>query len=231
MLAEIRAELTPEMKARLAERKPVNPQAQEAFLKAMWYTENAYARSFTESERCLEHFQEVIEIDRGFAPAYIEMANLYRMLGFNSYLPPQDAYGRAKELANKALELDDSFYQTHMILSAIHTQYEWDWAAAERAARRAAELNPNVKFCPMVTFEGRYEETIQSSKYRIEVNPKSSGPRRYLAWACFGASRYDEAIAQAKEVLEAQPAMPFTRIVLGWSYAFKGMYCRSRRLL
>ena len=38
--AEIRAELTPEMKARLAERKPVNPQAQEAFLKAMWYTES-----------------------------------------------------------------------------------------------------------------------------------------------------------------------------------------------
>ncbi len=222
--AEIRAELTPEMKARLAERKPVNPQAQEAFLKAMWYTDNA--RSFPEFESCLERFQKVIDIDPGFAPAYIEMASLYGTLGFNSYLPPQDAYGRAKELANKALELDDSFYETHLILASTHS-YEWDWAAAELARRRAAELNPNLKFALWLRLRGHYEEAIQAVKYLIEVNPKSLGPRHSLAWAYFVASRYDEAIAQAKEVLEAQPAMTFTHIILGWSYAFKGMHAEA----
>ena len=53
---EIRAELTPEMKARLAVRKPVNPQAQEAFLKALWSMGNA--QSFPEFESCLEHFSK-----------------------------------------------------------------------------------------------------------------------------------------------------------------------------
>ena len=117
--------------------------------------------------------------------------------------------------------------QTHMILSSIHTQYEWDWAAAERAARRAAELNPNVKFVPMVALAGALRGSHSSVEVPDRGQPKVVRAAPLPRVAYFVASRYDEAIAQAKEVLEAQPNYPFTHIVLGWSYAFKGMYAEA----
>jgi hypothetical protein len=50
---------------------------------------------------------------------------------------------RARGAAEKALELDNSLVGPLVTLAGEKTEYEWDWAGAERLYKRAIELSPN----------------------------------------------------------------------------------------
>ena len=48
-----------------------------------------------------------------------------------------------KQAVHKALELDDSNCEAHLLLGRISWQYDWDWQTAEKEYRRALALCPN----------------------------------------------------------------------------------------
>ena len=50
---------------------------------------------------------------------------------------------KARELALKALELDNSLAEPHSILGVICFNYDRDFACMEREQKLAIELNPN----------------------------------------------------------------------------------------
>jgi len=43
----------------------------------------------------------------------------------------------------EAMELDETSSEAHEVLGLIALAYDWDWEGAERAFRRAIELNPS----------------------------------------------------------------------------------------
>ena len=45
--------------------------------------------------------------------------------------------------AERALELDPNLGEAHVARGIVALLYEWDWASAGHALRRAVELNPN----------------------------------------------------------------------------------------
>ena len=53
-----------------------------------------------------------------------------------------EAYRRARDAAQKGLQLDDSLAELHVSLASVHRFLDWDWPAAERRLLRALELNP-----------------------------------------------------------------------------------------
>jgi len=57
--------------------------------------------------------------------------------------PPSEAYPRARDAAEKALQLDDSLAEAHALLGQVKVNYEWDWAGGEKEFQRALELDPN----------------------------------------------------------------------------------------
>ena len=57
--------------------------------------------------------------------------------------PPTGGFPKAKEAAQKALELDDTLGEGHASLAWVKAIYDWDWSAAEKEFQRAIELNPN----------------------------------------------------------------------------------------
>src|SRR5260370_29496503 len=71
---EINVELTPQEKARLKAIRQVNPEAHEAYLKGRYY-QDKYSEET--SKKALEHFQQAIDLDTGFAPAYTGIAAVY----------------------------------------------------------------------------------------------------------------------------------------------------------
>src|SRR5215510_11856398 len=89
-------------------------------------------------------YEQIIARTPSYAPAYAGLAESYCNLGWNySMMPPAAAYRKALAAANKALELDDTLADAHVSLGLIKLNYEWDWAGAERAFRRAIHLNPS----------------------------------------------------------------------------------------
>ena len=139
---QIRVKLTPEQQARLGSARSVNPEAFEAYLKARYYWNTSFS-TLEAIRNAQRSFEESIQKDANFAPAYVGLADCYSTLGVFRLVPPRDAYGPAKAALDKALKLDDTFAEAHAGLGLLSWRYEWNWPNAERELRYALELNPN----------------------------------------------------------------------------------------
>jgi len=78
-------------------------------------------------EKTLSFYDQAIEKDPRFAPAYAAKAEAFIMLatGFD-ILPSREAIPEAKKAALKALEIDPSLSEAYVSLAAVATFYEWD---------------------------------------------------------------------------------------------------------
>src|SRR6266478_6674357 len=73
---QIRVRLMPQEQARLANSRPVDPEAYEAYLLGRAYSYKAITTR-TSWARAKEYFEKAIEKDPGYAPAYASLAVLY----------------------------------------------------------------------------------------------------------------------------------------------------------
>src|SRR5205085_2815417 len=125
--------------ARLADNRPVNPEAYEAYLKGRFFWNK---RTESGLKKSVEYLQKSIQKDPGYALAYSGLADSYDLLAGFEFLPPKDAYSKAKAAANKALKLDDTLGEAHTVTGDAMYHLDWDWRGAEREFKRAIELNP-----------------------------------------------------------------------------------------
>jgi TolB-like protein len=102
---QIRINLTPQEQAALKSVKVVNPEAYESYLKGRYFWNKRTADGL---KAALAYFNQAIEEDPKYAPAYSGLADTYALLGDWQYavMPPKEAFPKAKAAAIKALELD-----------------------------------------------------------------------------------------------------------------------------
>ncbi len=223
VVGEIGVALTPQQEGRLAKVRPANPEAQEALLRGKYGGNPAKAA---------QYFKEAIQLDPQYAPAYVALAGLYYWAGFGEALPPSKAYPKAKELALKALSLDDSLSDAHAYLAMVHLEYEWNFPEAEKEFRRALELNPNQAvtrhlYAHFLLAMGRAGESRAESQRATEIAPLDMDLTACLGWHCIYTGQYDEAEEHCRRVLQMEPENPFARTVLGWAYEQQGKYSEA----
>jgi tetratricopeptide (TPR) repeat protein len=118
----------------------------------------------------------------------------------------RDVLPQGKELARKAIELDDSLAEAHTSLAGILTNLDWDWAGAEREYKRAIELNPNYPLAHgwyggFLVAMGRIEEAIAELKIAQELDPLSPFPYSLGVYLTF-RKEYDTALEMLEKGLE-----------------------------
>jgi TolB-like protein/Tfp pilus assembly protein PilF len=224
IVEQIQLNLTPEDRARLASKPPVDPQAYESYLRGRYYfnqrTEDALHKS-------IASFQQAIARDSAYAPAYSGLAEAYAMLGFRGGFPSKDALSDAKKAALKAIELDDTLAEPHASLGFIAETYEWDWPAAERQYKQALELNPGYAqahnwYGGYLTYTGRFQEGVAEATHARELDPLSLPLNNALAGRLLAAGRYDEALRQVQTTLELDEHFAPAHQTLGWVYLHGG---------
>jgi TolB-like protein/Tfp pilus assembly protein PilF len=225
--SQVRLQLTPEEKARLALARPVDPEAYEAYLRGTFHLNQLTPDSV---EKGLSLLQDAVARDPGHPLPYAQLASGYAALGHGPS-PPPDAFAQARAAALKALALDDTVAQAHEVLAEI-TMYDertWDWPAAERAFRRVLELDPALAQAHahygwyLVLFD-RYDEAIASVKRAQEIDPLNPTWPAMQAWMNVAVGRNDEGLREVQKSLELNPGFAFAFHVLGFAYAGKGMY-------
>jgi TolB-like protein/Flp pilus assembly protein TadD len=182
-----------------------------------------------EVRKSIEFFNRAIDLDPTYALAYFGLADAYRALAPSSDVPPKDTLPKAKAAATKAIELDESLAEPHVSLSFIHSWLDWDWAGAEREARRAIELNPNLGFAHLayaqvLSHVGRHQEAIAEAARARELDPLSLYINALNGQYLISAGRYDEAIAKLKQTLELDPNFWIAHFMLGTAYVEKRLY-------
>jgi TolB-like protein/tetratricopeptide (TPR) repeat protein len=220
---EIRIKSTPQERARMASRRPVNPEAYEAYLKG---------RTADKSDIAIKYYQQAIEKDPNFAMAYAGLAGVYSGLGNAELISPQESYPKAKAAAMKALEIDDTLVDPHLTLGWAKLRFDWDWTGADSECRRALQLNPSnalahMEYASFLPFLGRLDEAKAEIKQAQELNPLSSLPYLYLGVVFIYSHQYDEAIEQVRKTIEIfhlEDRNFFAHFLLGLSYRGKGMF-------
>src|SRR5438128_11198741 len=186
---EIQVKLTPEEWTRLAISRPVDPEAQDNYLRGLYF-----ASKLTElgSQTAIAHFKTAIEKDPTYAPAYAELAMAYFWLGNPNQGGPsaRETTPQAKAAVTKALQLDPSLARAHLALGLILLNPGWNWSGAENQYRIALKLNPNCADCHfqygvLLAGLGRNDEAIAQTNQAIELDPLSSLYRNWLAKIAF----------------------------------------------
>jgi len=218
--------LSGEENKRLTRRYTDNVEAYQLYLTGRYHWNKLTPPEITKS---IEFFKKAIELDPTYALAYFGLADAYRSLAPTSEVPSKETLPQAQAAAIKALELDETLAEPHATLAFIHTWYDWDWASAEREAKRAIELNPNwsfghIAYAQMLSVTGRSQEAIAEGARAVELDPLSLIINALDGYHLHLARRDDEAIARLKKTLELDSNFWIAHQFLGMAYIEKKMY-------
>ena len=223
---ELRLQLTRSEKKRLTRHHTENAEAYRLYLKGRHHWNR-----WTEDEfyKAIEYFQQAIGKDAAYALAYAGLADSYVLLGWNSYLPPKEAFPKGKAAAMTALQLDPGLAEAHAPLAALLWLFDWQWDEARKEFTRSLELAPtyptaNHWYAEYVMTMGRHGEAIDRMKNGQELDPLSLIINVAVGWALYHARRYDEAIEQLRRTVELDPNYPVTYWILGLSLRKTGCY-------
>ena len=205
----------------------MNPKVYEAYLKGRYFWNR---RSEPDMRQAIEHFEEAIRLDRGYAPAYAGLADSYALYGSHGWtLPGGNPWTRAIAAAEKALELDELLADGHTSRARIALNYELDWSETEEGYRRALELNPGYAnahhwYGYYLMLTGRFKEGEAEMRRALELDPLSPIINANIGMCFYFARQYDAAIAHWRKALEMHRNYPLLHVYLATAYIGKGMY-------
>jgi eukaryotic-like serine/threonine-protein kinase len=201
-------------RSKLTKRHTENEEAYRLYLQGRYFWNRRHEGGL---QRGIEYFQKAIGIDPEYALAYSGIADCYFSLGFLDFLAPKLAFGRCREAALKAVELDPDLAETHASLGIALFFFDWDWPGAEAEFRRAIDLNPNYAavhyfYGPsFLTAMGRFDDAVAEERRAVELDPIQPAIRAALAFTSRAAGRHDEAVANSRALTEFDP-----NFFLGW---------------
>jgi TolB-like protein/DNA-binding winged helix-turn-helix (wHTH) protein/Tfp pilus assembly protein PilF len=224
--SEIQIKVTPNEQVRLAGARAVNPEAHRLYLIGRFLWNKRTEEGF---KQAINNFQRAIEIDPNYASAYAGLADAYNLLGDWGYLPPRDAYPKAKAAAQKALQIDDASAEAHTSLAYAHFEYDWDWAACEKEFKRAIELNPNYAtahhwYSEYLSAMKRHAEAVAEGQRAQELDPLSPIISDCLACRYLFTRQYDEAIRRFRDTVSLFPEFAVAYGDLAGTYMANGTY-------
>ena len=222
---KVTAELTQEEQDRLAQPEPVNTEAYDLYLKGMFHW---YKISREHQEIAKDYFELALQKDPNCALAYAGLAQVWHTYADSGFMPPREAFARAKAAVLKAVELNDSLPDIHVAL-AFSRVTEYNWPAAEAEYRRAVELDPNsaharFMYGDFLISMRRAEEARSQMDEVFRLDPFNSAYRCFQSWHLLYEGKYDDAVAHARKVSAAEPNFPAARLALWGGYFGLGRY-------
>jgi serine/threonine protein kinase/tetratricopeptide (TPR) repeat protein len=164
------------------------------------------------SEVAANNFQQAIDADPEFAPAYERLADCYLRMA-NKYLRPEaalDLRTKAESFALRSLELDESS-AAFVDLAKTKVFRNFDWKRAEENFNRAVELDPNdvsahAAFAFYVlTPQGRFAEARAQHAYADRATSKKLSNEYKEAIGEYFARHYQSSLDQAQQLKQEHP--------------------------
>ena len=215
--------------AKVEKNYTANSEAYQLYLKGRFYGSKRTAK---DAQKSIEYFQQAAAIDPKYALAYAGLAESNWFLALYSYPQVNDVIPRARELALKALELDNSLAEPHSVLGVICFNYDRDFACMEREQKLAIELNPNYseghrRYGLLLQDLGRFEEARIAYRQALEIDPLSPVTNFQTAQVLFFERKYGESETQSKKNVELDSNFWYAHLQLFYVYRMKRDYASA----
>ncbi len=205
----LRAELTPEERARIEARPTENLDAYQAYLRGRYFM---HLPHFTVENliRAFEEFQRAIELDSTFALVHAELAKAHAQEVYFWV----DASQRQRELATLAMEravrADPESPHVRLALGLHHLWLHRDPQRALEEIAKAEEGLPNspsVFHARALVYElqGKFQEAIEEYLKALELSPNDATFYTYLIFDYWAIRQYDQAEAYADQAITLAP--------------------------
>jgi serine/threonine-protein kinase len=218
--------LTAEQRQRLTKRYTENVEAYQLYLRGRYHLDKG---TINETKKAVEYFQQATALDPNYTLAYTGLANGYFFLHGYGAAPANEVMPNAKAAAERALQFDETLAEAHTSLGLVKHTYDWDFASAEKAFMRGAELNPDSVtvhhlYGKFMVDTGRFDGSLTELKRALELDPYSVSINKDLGETLYYARRYDKAIEQFQKTLELEPNYGVAYSWLVRVYGAKGLY-------
>jgi serine/threonine protein kinase/Tfp pilus assembly protein PilF len=195
----------------VAQRSTQNSGAYQLYLQGRFFWNRRTAGGVN---KAIDYFQQAIAKDPNYALAYTGLADSYYSLARNSAaLSPKEAGAKARQAAEKALDLDPVLSEAHASLGNVLLIFEWDFAGAEREFKRAIDLNPAYPYAHqwyavLLYDTGRYDESIQENRKAVALEPFTPILPVNLGLSLMFAKHLTESEQQFRKTLDMDPNYP-----------------------
>ncbi len=171
-------------------------------------------RTIAEFRQAQRFFENAIEHDPGYAPAYNGLVDSIVLQSDAAYgaIPLEQSIATALPLIEKSLGLDPLLAEAHASLGLLRT-FELDHLAAEAALKRAIELSPNFSRAHLwlyIVYDRAVQprnafETLQRS---FALDPLSPTVNANMAAEWWSRDRTNDALQAAKRSIQIAPDAP-----------------------
>lgn len=163
-----------------------------------------------DTAKAIGYLQQALERDPECALAWAELSRAFVRESDSGLTPPAEGYSRAREAAERALQLEPDLPEGHSALGWIRMSHDWDWRGAEQSYARAMELAPRnaqaLRGAATVAGNlGRIDEAILLYRQVMEQDPLSPSAYHSLGSRLHAADRFEEAEQSFRKVLELAP--------------------------
>jgi TolB-like protein/DNA-binding winged helix-turn-helix (wHTH) protein len=223
---EIRAQITPDEKARMAQPKPANMKAVEAYLQGAYHYQNAKdltarrgseEQHNTELAQSIAFFQQAVKEDPNYARAYVGIGEIWGAPAVFPY-PPISMAQPARQALRKAIAIDPTLADAYIALGKMDYR-NWNWSALEEEVKRAIELDPNSApahdlYAAYLLAVGRFDEAMQEAERTQALDPGSDR----IAWVFYCQRKFDRFIEFKKTDVARNAHGAMAHYDLGFGY-------------
>jgi len=233
----VKVEISPSERNRLENRKQVNPEAYEAYLKGKSYWDNLSQEGL---QTALNYYELSIKKDSTFAPGYGGIASVWAARQQMGYVSSEEAHSIIKAAIERSLQLDSTLAESYYYLGIVNVWTDWEWDAAEIAFKRSLEINPNLAgahayYSHLLGILKRPDEGLFHIEKAIELDPYNPLFKVLYGVVSLMTREFDKAIVTLQELENMAPNNPLIQIVLFQAYHhqanFQMAYQKQRRLL
>jgi len=217
-------QLLPDREAALARATTVNTEAYEAYLEGSQHLGEGTETGF---QSAAASFARAAAIDPNYALAYDGIARAYLQEADYHFISGEEGVARARPAIDKALALDESIPESHVVLAEALHLADSHQPGIESAYRRALELNPSnadahIAYALYLRETQHYDEALTEAEQAPRLDPLA--PFSYVAtgWVLLSMQRREEAMREFGQALAIDPNYPAGLYFLARAYAEQG---------
>jgi TolB-like protein/Tfp pilus assembly protein PilF len=203
-----------------------SPKAHELYLKRRFHS-----FKMTESgiQTGIRYFEQAIEENPRYAPAYVGLAHAYRMFGLSLERPPGEVGSKSKTAALQAVAIDETLAEAHAVLAFTTFWYEWEWEGTERHFKRALELGPDSAdalwmYAHLRSSLLRHDDALAMVARARALDPLSSLIHAMEGQFLVHAGRTADAVPRLKEAIELDPRSRVAHLFAAKAYIEQGLF-------
>jgi TolB-like protein len=207
---QIQLRLTSKQQADLAEPRPVNPDAFDAYLQGYYFYQRRTAKDVNMAEK---YYERATQLDPSYALAWVGLSRAHYWQANAGVVPAGEGQRLAREAVERALALNPNLAAAHAQMGRLKRQVDFDWIGANASIERAIALEPGNsdhvrQAAGSAAYLGRFDQALELGRRAVDLDPLNGSSWENLGEIEFYKGQLDQAAADCKKARELNPDVP-----------------------